>query len=92
MHRISEKRNLREHHAINSLGWPFWVAALGGLLFISVGFYPFPPKRNNLILLSAYAAYTGFILFTIYAMSNPYGGAAALAPLLFEQLITEVGG
>ena len=92
MHLISEKRNLREHQAKSSLDGLFWVAAFGGALFVAVGFYPFPPTRGNLILLSTYAVYTGFIFYAIYTMSNPYNGLIAVVPLPYEQLLVEIGG
>jgi hypothetical protein len=90
IHLISQNRDLREHHAKISLNALFWVAAVAGIFLIAVGFYPYPPKRENIVLLVVYAAYTGLILFTIYAMSNPYTAPAALEPVLFEQLLEEI--
>lgn len=92
IHLIAESRDLREHHAKISLSSLFWVAALAGVILIAVGFYPYPPKRENLVLLICYSIYTGLILFTIYAMSNPYINPAALEPILFEQLLEEMNG
>lgn len=92
IHAVAANRDLREHHATTSLNPLFWIAALAGVFVIAVGFYPFPPKRENIFLLSAYAAYTGLILFTIYAMSNPYVQPAALEPVLFERLLLELSG
>lgn len=92
IHTIAENRDLREHHAKSSLGSLFWAAALVGVLLLSIGYYPFPPNRDNLILLSVFAAYTGFILYTIFAMSNPYSDPAALEPVLFLELLDELNG
>ena len=92
IHLIAENRDLREHHATTSLNGLFWIAAISGVAFIAVGFYPFAPKRENVALLSVYAAYTGLILFTIHAMSNPYAEPAALEPTLFVQLLEEIEG
>lgn len=92
VHAIAENRDLREHHAKSSLGVLFWAAALAGVLLLSVGYYPFPPTRDNLILLSVFGSYTGFILFTIFAMSNPYSAPAALEPVLFLELLEELDG
>lgn len=92
IHLIAQNRDLREHHATYSLSPLFWIAALSGVLLIAVGFYPFPPKRENLVLLCAYATYTGLIMFTIYALSNPYADPGALEPVLFKQLIGELAG
>lgn len=90
IHVIAENRDLREFHAKTSLNFLFWVAALSGVILMAVGFYPIPPKRENLVLLSAYSTYTGLVLFTIYAMSNPFIGPAGLEPGLFEQLLMEI--
>ena len=92
IHVIAENRDLREHHAKSSLGSLFWAAALIGIILISIGYYPFPPNRDNVILLSVFAGYTGLILFTIFAMSNPYSAPAALQPVLFLELINELEG
>ena len=86
IHVIAENRDLREHHAKTALGSVFWAAALVGVVLVSVGYYSFPPKRDNLILLSVFAVYTGLILFTIFAMSNPFGEPMALEPILFLEL------
>ncbi|MFD1196700.1 hypothetical protein ACFQ3C_18715 [Seohaeicola saemankumensis] len=90
IHLIAENRDLREHHAKTELNSMFWAAALVGVLLISVGYYSFPPKRANLALISVFAAYTGLILFTIYAMSNPFSAPAALQPILFVELFKEL--
>lgn len=87
---IAENRDLREHHAKSSLGALFWGVALVGVVLVSVGYYPFEPKRDHLVLLGVFAVYTGLILFTIYAMSNPYSGPGALEPTLFQDLIKEI--
>ena len=91
IHLIAENRDLREHHAKTALSPMFWVAALVGVVLISIGYYSFPPKRANLALLSIFAGYTGLILFTIYAMSNPFSAPAALQPILFVELLNEFG-
>ena len=87
---LRDNRDLREHHAKTELNSMFWAAALVGVLLISVGYYSFPPKRANLALISVFAAYTGLILFTIYAMSNPFSAPAALQPILFVELFKEL--
>jgi len=90
IHLIAENRDLREYHAKTTLGSVFWIAALVGVLLISIGYYSFPPKRENLVLLSVFATYTGLILFTIYAMSNPFSDPVALEPILFIDLLREI--
>ena len=90
IHAIAENRDLREYHARSGLSVLFWAAALVGVVLVAAGYYTFPPKRHNLILLTFFGAYTGFILFTIYAMSNPFSAPAALEPELFRDLLVEL--
>lgn len=90
IHLIAENRDLREHHAKTALSPMFWAAALVGVVLISVGYYSFPPRRANLALLAVFAGYTGMILFTIYAMSNPFTAPAALQPVLFVDLLNDI--
>lgn len=92
IHVIAENRDLREYHAESALSGLFWGAAIVGVLLVSVGYFPFPPKRENLLLLSLFAGYTGFILFTIFAMSNPYAAPGALEPNLFIDLLEDISG
>ncbi|RYH07589.1 DUF4239 domain-containing protein [Tropicimonas sp. IMCC6043] len=92
IHLIAENRDLREYQANAALSSFFWAAALIGVLLVSVGFYIFPSKRDNLVLLTVFSAYTGLILFTIYAMSNPFSDPAALEPVLFFELSQEFEG
>jgi hypothetical protein len=90
IHIIAESRDLREHHAASKLSGLFWFAALVGVLLVAAGYYSFPAKRDNLILIAFYAAYTGFIVFTIFAMSNPFNAPAAFDPVLFNELLIEL--
>lgn len=90
IHAIAENRDLREYHARSGLSSLFWAAALVGVILVAAGYYTFPPKRDNLILLTFFGAYTGFILFTIYAMANPFSAPAALEPALFSDLLVEL--
>lgn len=88
---IAENRDLREHHAKTDVGYFFWLSAILGVMLLSVGYYTFPPKAENLVLIALFAAYTGFILFMIFAMSNPFSHPGALKPVLFEVLVFEIG-
>jgi len=87
---VADNRDLREHHAQTALNALFWSAALVGVVLISAGYFIYPPTRPNLILLGVFGSYTGLILFTIYAMSNPYSDPGALDPTLFRSLLQEL--
>ncbi len=90
IHAIAENRDMREYQAKTGLNVLFWIAAIVGVVMVSAGYYTFAPTRDNVILLSIFSAYTGFILFTIYAMSNPFSDPAALKPRLFFELRADI--
>lgn len=64
----------------------FWAPAIIGLVLLAIPFYVFRPSRSHLILLSAFGAYSGVILFFIYAFSNPFQKPVRIEPLAFERL------
>jgi hypothetical protein len=86
VHTISEQRVKRESNGQDSLSALFWFAAVAGLIFSAIGYYPFRPEPRSLFLLSMYGAFTGIVLFLIYAFSNPYQPPGALKPGAFERL------
>lgn len=90
IHAIAEIRDLREYHAKTELSALFWGAALAGVLLVAVGFYVFTPRRDNIVLISLYALYIGFILYTIYAMANPFKAPGALDDGLYQELLAEL--
>ena len=81
IHTIAETRVKREHHARNSLSVMFWFAAISGVIFTGLAFYPYMPRRSNLSLLALLGAFTGIILFFIYAFSNPFKDPGRWQPM-----------
>lgn len=86
VHTIAETRVKREHHARNSLSVMFWFAAISGVVFTGLAFYPYTPRRSNLALLALLGAFTGIILFFIYAFSNPFKEPGSLEPSGYQHL------
>lgn len=80
LHAIAAARDLRELNGTGSLIGLFWFAALSGVILIAVGYYSHRPERHNLVLMSLFSAYTGVILFLIFAFSNPYSAPGFLEP------------
>jgi hypothetical protein len=90
IHNISDLRLSRENHGADSTEGMFWFAAVCGIFFIALGYYTFPPRRVNIILLSLFGAYTGVILFFIYSFSNPFDGPGAVRPMAMIRLQGEL--
>lgn len=89
IHTIAETRVKREHHARNSLSSMFWFAAISGVIFTGLAFYPYLPRRENLMLLALLGAFTGIILFFIFAFSNPFKDPGNLRPAGFHHLLSQ---
>ncbi|MBI1417004.1 MAG: hypothetical protein GC146_07270 [Limimaricola sp.] len=89
---IATLRQQRENTAIYHMGALFWIAALGGLVFVALPYFTFTPTPLHVALLSIYGAFSGLIMLMIYAFSNPFSPPGALAPTAFERLMeTEIG-
>ena len=90
VHLISETRDKRENHAAGRVSGMFWFAAVAGVAFIALAYYPHPPERYSLILLGIFGAYTGVIVFFIHAFANPFAEPGALDPGAFLRLLSEL--
>ena len=84
---IARFRQLREATAVDRFSGLFWGPALVGLVIVSAAFYVYRPTRSHVILLSFFGAYSGVILFFIFAFGNPYANPGKLEPRPFEQLL-----
>jgi len=84
---IAELRQKRENNAVRSLSGLFWFAAIVGLVWVAVPYFTYAPTPLHLSLLSLYGAYTGVILYVIFAFSDPFSQPGALPPTAFTQLL-----
>jgi hypothetical protein len=90
IHTIALTRDKRENHGSDPLNGMFWLAAVSGVVLIALGYFPFPPEQHNLLLICMFGAFTGIVLFFIYAFANPYSPPGALTPAPFERLYEQL--
>ncbi|MFT3988418.1 hypothetical protein [Aestuariivirga sp.] len=90
IHQISTARVARGNQDDESISGLFWLAAIAGVVFIAIAYHSYPPTRHNLAFIAILGAYTGIILFFIYAFSNPFSEPGALKPHAFEKLLLEL--
>jgi phage shock protein PspC (stress-responsive transcriptional regulator) len=90
IHAISEQRVRRESLGRDGLSGWFWFAAASGVVFTALAYYPFQPDRGNMLLLGVYGAFTGIVMYLIYAFSDPYARPGALDPGAFLRLRTQI--
>ena len=90
IHLVSETRVKRENHADNSISGMFWFAAMAGVVLIALAYYPYPVVRHNIMLIVMFGAFTGLVLFFIYAFSNPYSPPGAIGTAPYERLMEQI--
>ena len=87
---ISAYRRTYQEASARKIPGFFWALAILGFAFITIPFHAFQPKPSNLTVMTVFAAYNGIVIFFIYAMNNPFTGAAPIEPVALEQLYTEI--
>lgn len=87
MHAVGTARDQRARDGGSTILPFFWLAALSGVVLISGGYYVYPAERQNIVLMGLFNAYTGIILYMIYAFSNPFLPPAALQPEPLARLL-----
>lgn len=84
---ISGYRQQREAVANRTFAVLFWTPALVGLALLAVPMYLYRPSRSHIVLIALFGAYSGVILFFIYAFANPFQEPGRLEPLPFIHLL-----
>lgn len=84
---VARYRQLREAPTRSHFSGLFWAPAIIGLVIVSAAFYVYRPTRTHLVLLGLFGAYSGVILFFIFAFANPYAEPGKLEPRPFQQLL-----
>lgn len=84
---IASYRQQREAVAQRTIAVLFWIPALVGLALLAVPFYFFRPSGTHVFLMALFGAYSGMVLFFIFAFSNPFQSPGRLEPVPFERLL-----
>lgn len=84
---IAALREAREAVSIAHFSGLFWAPAIIGLILLAVPLYVYRPIRSHLVLMGAFGAYSGVILFFIYGFSDPFRPPGMLQPTQFERLL-----
>lgn len=89
---IARYRQLREATSSGRFAGLFWGPALIGLVLVAAPFYVYRPTRTHMVLLSLFGAYSGVILYFIFAFANPFASPGRLEPRPFQHLLQgEIG-
>ena len=90
IHVVAETRVKRENHSATSVSMMFWFAAISGVIIIAIAYFTFPPTRRNVVLLGLFGAFTGLILFFIYAFENPFSAPGRIDPAAHLRLLAQL--
>lgn len=84
---VADLRSLREHQAAESAPLLFAIPAIVGLLLVTAPFFIYPRGREVWVMLGAYGAFAGMILFFIHGFASPFNAPLKLKPTAFERLL-----
>jgi hypothetical protein len=68
----------------------FWVVVIVGFLAVVIPFYIYSPNLVNLIMLSTYAAFNGFVMYVVFLITNPFAGALSVHTDVIETLLSSM--
>jgi hypothetical protein len=94
LNELGEARRLRVLSSKSTIPLPLWILLVGGGLFTIAWLFPFHMADTGVqtVALGSVGAFTGFVLFLIYALQHPFTGDIAIDPGVYEHLITQWQG
>ena len=89
LNELGEARRLRVLSSQSTIPLPLWVLLIGGGLFTIAWLFPFymGDTRVQTVALGTVGAFTGFVLFLIYALQHPFAGDIAIDPAVYQSLL-----
>lgn len=89
--KLEEHRQRREADAYAAPHPVFWFTSIVGLVIICGCLAPFPPRRSTHVLIAAFAAFTGAVLYLAYDVTTPFHGLWAIHPTGLESFLRQPG-
>jgi hypothetical protein len=89
LNELGEARRLRILSSQSTIPLPLWILLLGGGLFTLSWLFPFymGDTRVQTLAVGSVGAFTGFVLFLIYALQHPFAGDIAIDPSVYQSLL-----
>jgi Protein of unknown function (DUF4239) len=89
LNELGEARRLRVLSSQATIPIPLWVLLIGGGAFTIAWLFSFhmTDTRVQTFALGSVGAFTGFVLFLIYALQHPFAGDIAIDPGVYESLL-----
>jgi uncharacterized protein DUF4239 len=91
LNELGEARRLRLLSSQSTIPVPLWILLIGGGLFTLAWLFPFhmADTRTQTLALGTVGAFTGFVLFLIYALQHPFSGDIAVDSAVYDSLIDQ---
>ncbi len=89
LNELGEARRLRILSSQSTIPLPLWVLLIGGGLFTIAWLFPFymADTRVQTVAIGTVGAFTGFVLFLVYALQHPFAGDIAIDPAVYQSLL-----
>lgn len=90
LNELGEARRLRMLASRSTIPLPLWILLIGGGAFTIAWLYPFHMSnvRTQTVAIGTLGAFTGFVLFLVYALQHPFAGEVAIDPGVYQDLVT----
>jgi hypothetical protein len=94
LNELGEARRLRVLSSQSTIPIPLWVLLIGGGVFTLAWLFPFQmaDTRIQTWALGTVGAFTGFVLFLVFALQHPFAGDVAIDAAVYESLIEQWQG
>jgi hypothetical protein len=94
LNELGEARRLRVLASQSTIPTPLWILLIGGGLFTIAWLFPFymADTRARTWALGTLGAFTGFVLFLVYALQHPFSGDIAIDPGVYRDLLEQWQG
>jgi Protein of unknown function (DUF4239) len=89
LNELGEARRLRVLSSQSTIPLPLWILLIGGGMFTLAWLFPFhmADTRVQTWAIGTVGAFTGFVLFLVYALQHPFTGDVAIDAGVYESLI-----
>jgi hypothetical protein len=94
LNELGEARRLRLLASRSTIPVPLWILLIGGGVFTIAWLFPFyvPNTVIQTRALATVGAFTGFVLFLIFALQHPFAGDIAIDSSVYQELIDDWRG
>jgi hypothetical protein len=89
LNELGEARRLRVLASQSTIPTPLWVLLIGGGLFTVAWLFPFyvGSVRAQTLAIATIGAFTGFVLFLVFALQHPFAGDVAIDSTVYQDLV-----